>query len=270
MATHKILFIDDSIVIRMMFRDMFPPGNFEVMEAKDGQEGLHLIYKEKFNLIMLDWIMPRLSGWEVLQKIKADPLIRNIPLVVMSGRREEVTEKIPEPFDSFEFLEKPFDREVLISALKSAFAKANIPWVLTSQNSENLDINNTQPSACDLSLGNNIYAADKAVLGGIEGIKIRLESVDIMEEKLKILLESFKYGQNGFDFVSLELKNYAEELRIKALSEALNYDKMGLEYVINALYDKSDRIQQAAFWLLWDRTDKGVSQALINFLANKR
>jgi DNA-binding NtrC family response regulator len=42
----------------------------------------------------------------------------------MSGRKEEVTGKIPEPFDYFEFIEKPFDKKILIDAIKSAMAKA--------------------------------------------------------------------------------------------------------------------------------------------------
>jgi two-component system response regulator len=49
-ATHKILVIDDSKVIRMRVREMLPAGNFEVLEAKDGIEGLNLIQQERPNL----------------------------------------------------------------------------------------------------------------------------------------------------------------------------------------------------------------------------
>ena len=124
MASHKILVIDDSGVIRRTVRDMLPAGNFEVLEAKDGVEGLNLIRQERPNLIMLDFILPKLSGWEVFQQIQVQPDLQRIPLVVMSGRKEEVTGKIPEPFDYFEFIEKPFDKKILIDAIKSAMAKA--------------------------------------------------------------------------------------------------------------------------------------------------
>ena len=124
MASHKILVIDDSGVIRRTVRDMLPAGNFEVLEAKDGVEGLNLIRQEHPNLIMLDFILPKLSGWEVFQQIQVQPDLQKIPLVVMSGRKEEVTGKIPEPFDYFEFIEKPFDQKILIDAIKSAMAKA--------------------------------------------------------------------------------------------------------------------------------------------------
>lgn len=124
MASHKILVIDDSNVIRNMVRDMLPKGNFEVLEAKDGVQGLNLIRQERPNLIMLDFLLPRLSGWEVFQQIQIQPELQSIPLVLMSGRKEEVTEKLQEPFEYFEFVQKPFDQKELIDAIKTAMAKA--------------------------------------------------------------------------------------------------------------------------------------------------
>jgi DNA-binding response OmpR family regulator len=126
-ASHKILVIDDSRVIRNMVRDMLPKGNFQVLEAKDGVEGLNCIRQERPNLIMLDFLLPRMSGWEVFQQIQGNAELQAIPLVLMSGRREEVTEKISEPFEYFEFIEKPFEQKELIEAIKSAMAKARLP-----------------------------------------------------------------------------------------------------------------------------------------------
>ncbi|MEH2022176.1 response regulator [Nostoc sp.] len=127
MASNKILVIDDTTVVRVKVREMLPPGNFEVLEAKDGVEGLNFILQEKLSLIMLDFLLPKMSGWEVFQQVQAHPELRKIPLVIMSGRKEEVTEKITEPFEYFEFLGKPFDQKQLISAIKLAMAKAKQP-----------------------------------------------------------------------------------------------------------------------------------------------
>ncbi|MFM7407633.1 MAG: response regulator [Cuspidothrix sp.] len=126
MASNKILVIDDTTVVRVKVREMLPPGNFEVIEAKDGLEGYNLICKEKVSLIMLDFLLPRMSGWEVYQKIQTQADLQKIPLVVMSGRKEEVTEKLPEPFEYFEFLGKPFDQKQLMGAIKSAIAKSKL------------------------------------------------------------------------------------------------------------------------------------------------
>lgn len=127
MAQQKILVIDDSGVIRAKVRDMLPTGNFEVLEAKDGLEGMSLIKKENPNLIMLDFILPKMSGWEVFQEIQKSVILQKIPLVLMSGRKEEVTDKITEPFKYFSFVEKPFEKNQLVAAIKDAMQKSKLP-----------------------------------------------------------------------------------------------------------------------------------------------
>ena len=124
MSTHKILVIDDSMVIRRTVKDMLPEGKFEVVEAKDGLQALELVRTCNPNLIMLDFFLPRKSGYEVYQVIQKDPALRAIPLLLMSGRKDEVTEKIPEPFEFFSFLEKPFDQKQLIQGIRESMEKS--------------------------------------------------------------------------------------------------------------------------------------------------
>jgi DNA-binding response OmpR family regulator len=123
-ANHKILVIDDSMVIRRTVKDMLPPGKFEVIEAKDGLQGMDLIRNSNPNLIMLDFFLPKMSGWEVYQEIQKEDRYKMIPLLLMSGRKDEVTDKIPEPFEFFAFLEKPFDQKQLINGIKEAMTKS--------------------------------------------------------------------------------------------------------------------------------------------------
>ncbi len=136
MTGHKILVIDDSKVIRMRVRDMLPEGDFEVLEAKDGLEGLNLIRQERPNLIMLDFLLPRLSGWEVFQELQQEDELRSIPLVIMSGRKEEVTDKLTEPFEFFEFIEKPFETHQLQGAIRSAISKSKLPRIKSTDTSK--------------------------------------------------------------------------------------------------------------------------------------
>jgi CheY-like chemotaxis protein len=128
-VANKILVIDDSLSVRKQVQAMLPKGNFQVLEAKDGQEGLKLINQERPNLIMLDFLMPKMNGLEVYQQLQAKPELQKIPLVIMSGRREEVLEKIPEPaFNKyFEFILKPFEQKDLIAGIQSAMKKSKLP-----------------------------------------------------------------------------------------------------------------------------------------------
>jgi len=124
MAAYKILIVDDSRAIRLQVRDMLPQGNFEVSEAGDGVEALDLIRQDIPHLVLLDFFMPRMNGWEVLLRIQHQPDWQMIPIVVMTGRREEAEARVPEMFRHFEFVEKPFDQKTLITAVRSAMAKA--------------------------------------------------------------------------------------------------------------------------------------------------
>lgn len=184
MAGRKILVIDDSKVIRVRVREMLPPGNFEVLEAKDGKEGLEFVQKEHPNLIMLDFLLPKLSGWDVFQRIQADETLRRIPLVLMSGRKEEVTEKIPEPFQYFEFIEKPFEKNQLISAIKLAFQKANLPR-------EPLPTcKTTTPTAAPASKAAVPAASESAT--DIEAIKVQMDKMQAEIDALKKQLLQLK------------------------------------------------------------------------------
>ena len=181
MASHKILVIDDSNVIRNMVRDMLPKGNFEVLEAKDGVQGLNLIRQERPNLIMLDFLLPRMSGSEVFQQIQASTELQAIPLVLMSGRKEEVTEKLQEPFEFFEFVQKPFDQKELIEAIKTAMAKAKRRPIATA----------TAPVAtatgagetADLQALNQKIAAMQAEIDGLK--KQMAQLLAFIRQKLK-------------------------------------------------------------------------------------
>lgn len=190
MASNKILVIDDTTVVRVKVREMLPPGNFEVIEAKDGLEGYNLILKEKVSLIMLDFLLPKMSGWEVFQKVQAQPELRKIPLVIMSGRKEEVIEKFVEPFEYFEFLSKPFDQKQLIGAIKSAMIKSkkerpdlNTPLVDAVNKKTVIAAVNGVDSSAQIKLLN-----DKVVKmqGEIDSLKKQLNQiVTFIKQKIK-------------------------------------------------------------------------------------
>ncbi|MCS7031218.1 MAG: response regulator [Gloeomargarita sp. SKYG116] len=118
--TRKVLVIDDSRVIRMRVREMMPQEGLELLEARDGIEGMNMIREHHPNLILLDFILPKMGGWEVFQKIQQDVNLQTIALVIMSGRKEEVVEKVPEPFDYFAFVAKPFEKNELFEAIRLA------------------------------------------------------------------------------------------------------------------------------------------------------
>ncbi|MGQ9865659.1 MAG: response regulator [Pseudanabaenaceae cyanobacterium] len=118
MTSKKVLVIDDSIMIRKMVKSILA-GKFEVLEASDGKTGLEVARRSSPDLILLDFVMPKYNGYQTLQAMRRFDNLRDTPVIMISGLKEQVAEHVPEPFVGFEFLEKPFESEVLIERINN-------------------------------------------------------------------------------------------------------------------------------------------------------
>lgn len=81
----KILIIEDDALLSKMYLSIFTSENYEVETAIDGQEGLDKARDSKPTLILLDIMMPKLNGIQVLQKLKSDPELKEIPVVILTN-----------------------------------------------------------------------------------------------------------------------------------------------------------------------------------------
>ncbi|MCS6960166.1 MAG: response regulator [Pseudanabaenaceae cyanobacterium SKYGB_i_bin29] len=117
MALKKVLVIDDSIMIRKMVKNILAD-QFEVIEASDGKSGIETARSVQPDIILLDFVMPKYNGYQTLQAMRRIDSLKDTPVIMISGLREQVAEHVPEPFEGFEFLEKPFEAEVLIDRIK--------------------------------------------------------------------------------------------------------------------------------------------------------
>ena len=88
----KILIIEDDMFLRKIIVKKLALEGFQALEALDGEEGIKKAKEEKPALILLDLVLPRINGFEVLSCIKNDKATANIPIVILSnlGQKEEV------------------------------------------------------------------------------------------------------------------------------------------------------------------------------------
>lgn len=84
----KILFIEDESALQKTFGDIFRQEGYEMISALDGEIGLNLAKKENPDLILLDLVLPKVNGFEVLQNLKGDEGTKNIPVVVLTNLEE--------------------------------------------------------------------------------------------------------------------------------------------------------------------------------------
>jgi len=83
--TLKVLAVDDSKTIRMIVKKAFKSYDCEVIEAENGKEGLETASKEKPDLIILDITMPVMTGPEMLEELKKDPGLMEIPVIMLTA-----------------------------------------------------------------------------------------------------------------------------------------------------------------------------------------
>ena len=81
----KILFIEDEAVLQKAFGDFLKKEGYEIVSALDGERGLKLAKTSRPNLILLDIIMPKMNGLDVLSQLKADSKTKDIPVIILTN-----------------------------------------------------------------------------------------------------------------------------------------------------------------------------------------
>ncbi len=111
---YKILTVDDSKTVRIIVRKAFKSFDCDILEAGNGVEGLAVAAKDKPDLILLDVTMPVMDGVEMLTKLKSDPKLKGIPVIMLTaeGGRDNVL-KIAK-IGVRDYLVKPFKEEALV------------------------------------------------------------------------------------------------------------------------------------------------------------
>ena len=120
----KILVIDDERSIRSTLKDILEYEKYEVDLAEDGQQGIELIRKNDYDIVLCDIKMPGMDGIEVLEKIQI--LAPDIPVVMISGHGniDSAVESIKK--GAFDYIEKPLDLNRLLITIRNATDKSNL------------------------------------------------------------------------------------------------------------------------------------------------
>ncbi len=119
----KILVVDDEPDLVAMIKMRLEAHRYAVLTASDGQEGLQIIRKEKPDLIILDILMPKMSGYDLLRALRKEKgTIKDTPVIIVTarGRMKDLFEEI----GISDFLGKPFESQVLLDKVERILARA--------------------------------------------------------------------------------------------------------------------------------------------------
>ncbi|RCW49950.1 MULTISPECIES: response regulator transcription factor [unclassified Halanaerobium] len=118
----KILVVDDEKHIRDLIEFNLDKAGFEVLTAVDGKEALKVLNKN-IDLIVLDLMLPEIDGLEVCRKMRADKELKNIPIIMLTAKGEEVDKILGLEMGADDYMTKPFSPRELTARIKAIFRR---------------------------------------------------------------------------------------------------------------------------------------------------
>lgn len=117
----KILVVDDSQMIREAVSGALKNDGFDVSTASDGVEAIHSLKQSVFDAMILDIDMPRMNGFQVCRLVKNDPVLKTVPIIMLTAKTSETDELWGRRAGADEYIRKPFEYAKIREALNQLF-----------------------------------------------------------------------------------------------------------------------------------------------------
>ena len=215
--TRKMLLADDSITIQKVVELVLAEEGFEIKAVNNGEEALAAIETFKPDVVLADIEMPKMNGYQLCEKLKAHPLTKNVPVILLSGAFEPLDEELARNVKADSFVIKPFESQELISKINAALVSAST-MAETADSSEQLGVE-AEVFAEAVGAEEDLWAME-AVEGVSVEIPAGIEEVSAEEEvSIAQALEDAEQEAGGFEV--------AEEAVVEA--EAITAEEMAVE-----------------------------------------
>ena len=113
----KVLVVDDEEDYRIIIQEVLRGAGMDVRLAKDGEEGLRMLKEKPCDIVLVDWMMPRLDGYQTCALIKNHPHFRNIPVVMLTSKDTLFDRARAKLAGSDQYLIKPFTKNSLVETI---------------------------------------------------------------------------------------------------------------------------------------------------------
>src|SRR3989454_3646412 len=123
----KILIVEDEQSVVDMLRKGLEPEGFQVIAAYNGQDGLRAVTEARPDLLILDLTLPGLDGFEICRRIRQQPETARLPILVLSGRTEEVDKVVMLELGADDYVTKPFNTKELVARVKTLLRRVSTP-----------------------------------------------------------------------------------------------------------------------------------------------
>jgi CheY-like chemotaxis protein len=123
MAGELVLVIDDSPTITKVVQLVLTKAGYQIQTAADGEQGLVAVREKRPDLILLDFVMPRMNGYQFCRELTADPKLRDIPVILMSAKGDQVGERFVKVMGIVDYITKPFSPEAITAVVQHTVGK---------------------------------------------------------------------------------------------------------------------------------------------------
>lgn len=118
----KILIIDDDVFIREVITETIGREGAQVITAENGQEGLRQFYATQPDLVLLDVMMPHITGWEICRQIRQ---LSDVPIIMLTSLKKEDDVVRGLDYGAVDYITKPFSTKILTARIRTALRKTS-------------------------------------------------------------------------------------------------------------------------------------------------
>jgi two-component system phosphate regulon response regulator PhoB len=124
--TPRILVVEDENDIAELLRHVFTREGFQVGVARDGLTALEALRREPPDLVVLDWMLPELSGIDVLKELRGNMDMRTVPVILLTARREEIDRVLGLELGADDYVTKPFSSRELVLRIRGLLKRGEV------------------------------------------------------------------------------------------------------------------------------------------------
>ena len=126
MSRNRILIVDDEPAIREMVAVALELADFDVLEADNAQRAHEYIVDERPDLVLLDWMLPSVSGIELARRLKREDATAEVPIIMLTAKSEEDNKIQGLDVGADDYITKPFSTRELISRIKAVLRRTSV------------------------------------------------------------------------------------------------------------------------------------------------
>lgn len=124
--TQRILVVDDDKSIVKVLTAYLEQSGYQVLSAYDGEMALHVLRRERPDLVILDLMMPNRDGWEVTQIIRSDKTLAAMPIIMLTARVEDTDKIVGLELGADDYISKPFNAREVTARVKSLLRRVRL------------------------------------------------------------------------------------------------------------------------------------------------